>query len=96
MAKSPKPAVQEKSPIENGTEAAFALEQDEVTYADGSTAKITTSAGQQFCEGNRGFALVGSMLDNGDKIISTPQGSCYLVARKDVPMAVDFLAVTGA
>ena len=85
-----------KVTLENGTEAAFALEQDEVTYADGSTAKIVTSAGQQFCEGNRGFALVGSMLDNGDKIISTPQGSCYLVARKDVPMAEDFLAITGA
>ncbi len=58
--------------------------------------KWMKARGQQFCEGNRGFALVGSMLDNGDKIISTPQGSCYLVARKDVPMAVDFLAVTGA
>lgn len=85
-----------KVSLENGTEAAFALEHDEVTYADGSTARIANSAGQQFCEGNRGFALVGSVLDNGDKIISMPQNSCYLVARKDVPMAEDFLVITGA
>jgi hypothetical protein len=80
----------------DGMEATFAVEQDEVTYADGSTAKIVTSAGHQFCNGNRGFALVGSVLDNGDKIISTPQGSFYLVARQGIPMAEDFLAVTGA
>jgi hypothetical protein len=56
-------------------------------YADGSTARIVTGAG----EGNSHVALVGSVLSNGDEIINTPQGALLLIAREGVPMADDFL-----
>ncbi|WP_405424492.1 hypothetical protein [Pantoea stewartii] len=38
------------------------------------------------------MALVGSQLDNGDEIISTPQGHSWLVRREGVPMCQSFLA----
>lgn len=41
-------------------------------------------------------ALVGSRFDNGDEIISTPQGSGFLVSQQGVPLPEDFLRVTGA
>jgi len=40
-------------------------------------------------------ALVGSLLDNGDEIISIPQNSSVLAGREDVAMPSDFLAATG-
>lgn len=39
---------------------------------------------------------VGSVLDNGDEIISTPQGHTYLVTREGIVPGADFLTVTGA
>lgn len=68
-----------------------------VTYPDGTQARIITSAGSQFssCDG-KGIALVNSLLDNGDEIISTPQSSSILVGRVGEPMPEDFLAMPGA
>lgn len=62
-----------------------------VTYPDGSTARIVSSAGSQYAIDECGIALVGSVLDNGDIIISTPQRSGVLVGREGVDMPVDFL-----
>mgnify|MGYP001032250364 CR=1 FL=1 len=67
-----------------------------VTYPDGSTARIVSSAGSLHMFQDRGVALVGSRLDNGDEIISTPQGSHYVIAQQGVPMPEDFLRVAGA
>jgi hypothetical protein len=61
---------------------------DCVTYSDGTTAHIETSAG----ETNSYVALVGSTLSNGDEIINTPQGLTVLIERKGVQKAEDFLA----
>ena len=61
---------------------------DCVTYSDGTTAHIETSAG----EPNSYLALVGSTLSNGDEIINTPQGLTVLIERKGVQKAEDFLA----
>ena len=60
---------------------------DCVTYSDGTTAHIETSAG----EPNSYLALVGSTLSNGDEIINTPQGLAVLIERKGVQKAEDFL-----
>lgn len=40
-------------------------------------------------------ALVGSMLDNGDEIISTPQSSVKLVFREGREFPEGFLAMSG-
>ncbi|EAW1319158.1 hypothetical protein AHX51_11360 [Salmonella enterica subsp. diarizonae] len=37
-------------------------------------------------------ALIGSHLDNGDEIVSTPQGHSWLVRREGVSMCQSFLA----
>jgi hypothetical protein len=74
-------------PLADGRQARAACKGDQVVYADGSTARIVTGAG----EGNSHVALVGSVLSNGDEIINTPQGALLLVAREGVPMAEDFL-----
>lgn len=63
---------------------------DLVTYADGSTAQIVTTAG----EGNSYLALVGSRLSNGDEIINTPQGIGLFVVREGDSMSDDFLSST--
>lgn len=61
-----------------------------------STATIATSAGATSMCNGAGVALVGSVLDNGDEIISTPQGHTYLVTREGIAPGADFLTVTGA
>ena len=82
--------------LDNGRYASIATAGDIVTYSDGSTAAIATSAGKaSMCKGV-GVALVGSVLDNGDEIISTPQGHVYLVTREGIAPGADFLTVTGA
>jgi hypothetical protein len=73
--------------LENGQLVRAARKGDYVMYADGSTARIITGAGQA----NSDVALVGSLLSNGDEIINTPQSACVFVAREGVPMAKDFL-----
>lgn len=71
----------------DGRELRAAQKGDHVVYADGSTARIVTGAG----ESNSDVALVGSRLSNGDEIINTPQGSALFIARKGEPNAEDFL-----
>ncbi|WP_458131173.1 hypothetical protein [Pseudomonas sp. R3-41] len=73
--------------LANGDQVRAARKGDLVVYADGSTARIVTTAG----EGNSHVALVGSLLSNGDEIINTPQGKALLIARDGVPKAEDFL-----
>lgn len=80
-----------KNKLSNGQWASVLTEGCTVTYPDGSTARIISSAGSQHTYEDRGIALVGSLLDNGDVIISTPQSSGMLVGREGVPMADDFL-----
>ncbi|WP_236307917.1 PAAR domain-containing protein [Enterobacter bugandensis] len=82
--------------LENGRYASTATAGDTVTYPDGSTATIATSAGATSMCNGAGVALVGSVLDNGDEIISTPQGHTYLVTRNGIASGADFLTVTGA
>lgn len=81
--------------VRAGQWSGIALVGDQVDYPDGSTARISTGAGKKWIIRDRGVALVGSSLDNGDVIISTPQDSCYLVTRVGVPEGGDFLAVCG-
>ena len=65
-----------------------------ISYPDGRTARIVSSGGSQYRDVNGcGLALVGSRLDNGDVIISTPQDACMLVAREGVALPPDFLSL---
>lgn len=65
-----------------------------ISYPDCRTARIVSSAGSQYRDVNGcGIALVGSRLDNGDVIISTPQDACMLVAREGVALPPDFLSL---
>jgi hypothetical protein len=43
----------------------------------------------------KGLALVGSVLDNRDEIVSTPQDRLVLLSRKGMAEAPDFLAIPG-
>ncbi len=77
--------------LESGQWASVLTEGCIVTYPDGSSAKIITSAGQVFSIEGEGVALVGSLLDNGDEIISTPQDVSVLTGREGIAMPSDFL-----
>lgn len=77
--------------LSNGQWASVLTEGCTVSYPNGSTARIISSAGSRHTYEERGIALVGSELDNGDVIISTPQSAGMLVGRKGVPMPEDFL-----
>lgn len=81
-----------KIQLKNGTKASIALKGDIVEYSDGTTAHIVTSSGKSKTYNGIGIAVVGSKLDNGDEIISTPQESVVFAVYKDVPVAEDFLA----
>ncbi|MCV2533842.1 hypothetical protein ACR9HT_08010 [Enterobacter wuhouensis] len=81
--------------LDNGRYASIATAGDIVTYPDGSTATIATSAGAASMFKGSGVALVGSLLNNGDEIISTPQGHTYLVTLEGIAPGADFLTVTG-
>ncbi|MBC0856774.1 PAAR domain-containing protein [Pantoea stewartii] len=78
--------------LDDGSYANVARAGDEVAYPDGRTAKVVTGAGEASAIDGTGVALVGSQLDNGDEIISTPQGHSWLVRREGVPMCQSFLA----
>ena len=73
--------------LADGSQVRAAHKGDCAVYADGTTARIVTCAG----EANSHIALVGSTLSNGDEIINTPQGSVLLIAREGVQKADDFL-----
>lgn len=75
----------------NGEPAGFAVIGDEVTYPDGSTARIVSGSGSRFSNNGTGYALVGSLLNNGDEIISTPQKYAVLCCRDGESMPEDFL-----
>lgn len=63
---------------------------------NGRYATIATSAGATSMCNGADVALVDSLLDNGDEIISTPQRHTYLVTREGITSGADFLTVTGA
>ncbi|KAF6665778.1 hypothetical protein HFD92_08600 [Pantoea sp. EKM101V] len=77
--------------LSNGQRVSVLTEGCTVSYPDGNTARIISSAGSRHTYKERGVALVGSELDNGDVIISTPQSEGMLVGRKGVPVPEDFL-----
>jgi hypothetical protein len=61
---------------------------DEVRYPDGTTAKINTGVGKASGDS---AALVGNTHDNGDEIISSPQGSIRRVVRAGESLPENFL-----
>ena len=74
--------------IEDGTRLNVSLVGDEVRYPDGTTAKISTGIGNTSGDS---AALVGSLLDNGDEIISSPQGSVRRAVRDGESLPENFL-----
>ncbi|WP_370430167.1 hypothetical protein [Klebsiella michiganensis] len=74
--------------IEDGTRLNVSLVGDEVRYPDGTTAKISTGIGNTSGDS---AALVGSLLDNGDEIISSPQGSVSRAVRAGESLPENFL-----
>ncbi|EAW1057759.1 PAAR domain-containing protein [Salmonella enterica] len=80
--------------LEDGSEVNRAMVGDYVVYPDGTRAKIINGSGSVNTNGNGvSYALVGSQLDNGDVIISTPQDYALLCQLDNSPaMPADFLA----
>ncbi|WP_333848895.1 PAAR domain-containing protein [Leclercia sp.] len=69
---------------------------DKVVYADGSEATIISGAGGARIMQGASAALVGSMLENGDEIISTPQSGSRLVFREGDTFPKGFLTMPGS
>ncbi|OQP31871.1 PAAR domain-containing protein [Pantoea latae] len=69
---------------------------NKVVYADGREAAIISGAGKARVMQGASAALVGSMLDNGDEIISTPQSSIKLVLREGCELPEGFLTMPGS
>lgn len=69
---------------------------DKVVYADGSKATIISGAGGARIMQGASAALVGSRLDNGDGIISTPQSGSRLVFRDGDTFPKGFLTMPGS
>ena len=80
--------------LEDGSEVSRAMVGDYVVYPDGTRARIINGSGSVNTNGNGvSYALVGSQLDNGDVIISTPQDYALLCQLDNNPaMPADFLA----
>lgn len=74
--------------IEGGVRLNVSLVGDEVRYPDGASAKISTGAGNTSGDS---VALVGCSLDNGDEIISSPQGSVRRSVRAGESLPENFL-----
>lgn len=85
--------LESKLRLDNGRCASIDPDGDSFTYPDGSTA---TSEGKASMYKGAGVVLVGSIFDNDDEIISTPQGHIYLAAREGIVRGADLLTVTGA
>lgn len=64
---------------------------DEAIYADGTTAKIITGAGEALTIRDHSVALIGSHLDNNDEIIDSPNISIFLRIYHDQPKPLRFL-----
>lgn len=80
-------------PLINGKSLRQALVGDYVVYPDGHRARIISGSGftAPGCNGVS-FALVGSHLDNGDVIVSTPQDVSALMLWDNSPaLPADFL-----
>lgn len=79
--------------LEDGSEVNRAMVGDYVVYPNGTRAKIINGSGSvNTNDSGVSFALVGSKLDNGDMIISTPQDSAFLYLLDNSPaMPADFL-----
>lgn len=69
---------------------------DKVVYADGSEATIISGAGNARIMQSASAALVGSMLDNGDELIFTPQSCSKLVFREGRELPEGFLTMPGS
>lgn len=74
--------------IEEGTRLNVSLVGDEVRYPDGTTAKIRTGIGNTSGDS---AVLVGSLLDNGDEIITSPQRSVRRAVRTGESLPESFL-----
>ncbi|MGA6311503.1 hypothetical protein ACPD94_18445, partial [Acinetobacter baumannii] len=70
----------------------IALVGDEAIYADGTTAKIITGAGEALTIRDHPVALIGSHLDNNDEIIDSPNKSVYICIYHDQPKPLGFLS----
>ena len=69
---------------------------DNVVYADGSQATIVSGIGKARIMQGASAALVGSMPDNGDKIISIPQSISKLAFREGDTLPEEFLTMPGS
>lgn len=65
--------------LDTGKKVRLAQVGDTVVYPDGTRARIISGTGDAGTFGGASFALVGSLLDNGDEIICTPQNVVTLV-----------------
>jgi len=94
---NPNPEEGHKIQLDTGQWVSVLTEGCTVTYPDGTQARIVSCAGSQFTSyDGKGIALVNSLLDNGDEIISTPQKNAILVGRAGESMPSDFLVMPGA
>lgn len=87
----PDPNKGAKALLSNGQYASVLYEGCTVTYVDGTKSRIATSAGQSHTVAGKGMGLVGSLLENGDEIVSTPANCGFIVKYKDDPVPEDFL-----
>lgn len=78
--------------IHDGSYRSAALVGDFAIYPDGSRAQIISGATGMVEEYGKAQALVGSKLDNGDEIISTPQSMNLLLQDDKLVMPKEFLA----
>lgn len=79
--------------LDDGSEVNRAMVGDGVVDPDGTRAKIINGSGSVNTNGSGvSFTLVGSQLDNGDVIVSTPQDYALLWQLDNSPaMPADFL-----
>jgi len=78
--------------LSDGIKVSRAMVGDYVVYPDATRARIVSGSGSVNTCGGISYALVGSLLDNGDVIVSTPQDLAFLCQWDNSPaMPVDFL-----
>ena len=65
---------------------------DDAIYADGTTSKIISGAGEVCIVDSASVALVGSRLENGDEIVDSPDTSITIRIFKDQPTPKNFLS----
>lgn len=90
---NPDPNQGMKVQLDSGEWVGMVTEGATVTYPDGTKATIITSAGQLSEWEGKGIALVGSLLDNGDVIISTTGYGLVFSFREGESIPDDFLTV---